>query len=242
LTVDEPVLLADGTPAHVLAGTLPPTGSEHGPPPGRRRTALHTVSDGWLFEVDVEVDEEDAGRYGPRFFETALRTLTVAGDPPPGPWPWQPVRYADPAGRFSLLVPPRFELDPGRGGPDEAAFVDPLAPEPSDDANRPELKVYVDDQLRATLPEVVAVTRLRLANDTDLVVVDEPLVLADGTPAHLMAGVDTDVGAFGLQITMLLAVRDGVVYAVIAKADRAMLAAYPPDIFDASARSLTLAR
>jgi hypothetical protein len=150
--------------------------------------------------------------------------------------------FTDAEGRFRFVPPPGWQMGTDRRQGTAAVFADP-APLPVSVTGRFNANVNVFVAATpADLPTAVAGAQQelrRLAGYRPST--DEPVTLADGTPAHLIGGEFAEPGTgLALRNLQLLTVHGGLAYVVTGTALREMWSRYE-ETFRTSLVSLTVA-
>ena len=235
LTVDEPVVLPDGTPAHLLGGTLGATGIE--------LRYLYVVNGASMITVEATGYGAEWARYRD-LYDAAQRSVTTPVDAPEptgselSGHPAQPdVAFRDDEGAFTIVPPAGWLISVStpetRSGPDRlvsfsepgASAIDPpgsigikVVTSPSDG-----LSFEERIEQERELPQVYDFEYTR----------DEPTVLADGTPAHLFAAENDNY-------LLLLAMKRGELYEIRVRAATSQDGARNRAVVEAALDSLTL--
>lgn len=163
----------------------------------------------------------------------------VAGVPAPDPAGGGAL-FEDPLGRFALVPPEGWTVDASGVQRTTVVFLDPQPTRSDAGSFSANINVIVVPS-EATLPDTVTGARAELQRLTGYsTTADEPVTLADGTPAHVLGGTfsDTDSG-FDLRNMQLFAVADGSTIIVTGTALLDAWDAYA-SVFGTSLRTLTV--
>lgn len=160
---------------------------------------------------------------------------------PPTPPPAAPENLVrDAQGRFGLVPPPGWTVDTSGVQGTAVVFVDPHPTETSAGRFSANINVVVGPST-ADLRNTVLGTRRYLQGLTDYrLAVDEPVALADGTPAHMIGGSFRDpTSGYSMRNIQLLTVHDGLSIVVTGTSFEEAWNVYE-GAFDSSLRSLVV--
>ena len=153
--------------------------------------------------------------------------------------------YTDPDGRFTIDVPPGWGVEPGAPGSTDPEVPVVILSDPTPGLSASggnsmpaTIQVFIEPTARDLKAEIeYTKDRSRKENPGVAITVDEPIALADGTPAHMAGGtfpIDADLSG---RLLSLLVVHDGLSIAVTGSAFPDAWPVHGPKI-DSALRSL----
>ena len=150
--------------------------------------------------------------------------------------------FTDAAGRFGLVPPAGWSVDTSGARGTAVVFLDPEPAETAAGAFSPNINVLVTSS-NAGLPATVVGARTELAKLAGYrPTVDEPAVLADGTPAHRLGGdFDDPASGFALRNLQLFAAQGDAAFVVTGTCPLEVWSDCEP-VFDRALRTLTVTR